>query len=101
MGKYQSKINEERVIIAQNGAGNSAAAASAADISSERGRLELYLLFIAGFIIIFLAYIAWKQIKETYGNYMRRQLIELPEIVPAPRRVEPGSNSRSAQHVIM
>lgn len=96
MGKSQSKVTDEKIIIAQTGAGNSAAAAAAAEMDKER--LEFYLIFITIFIVIIIAYFYWKRVKRNYGRYVRRELQELP--VLAVRRGEPGLNSCSthAQH---
>lgn len=98
MGTKNSKTTEE-IIIAQNGAGNSAAAAQSETQLSLFLRLESYLLFIIAVILVAILYIMWRYCKIGYARYLRRELQEMPRV--EQRAGEPGSDSRPPQRVIL
>lgn len=79
MGKQQSRPQEEHIVIAQNGAGNSAAA-SEVEQQMTYSRYEFYLLFIITFILAAMLYLLWKRCKVNYARYMRRELGDRPMI---------------------
>lgn len=95
MGSKTSKTEE--VIIAQNGAGNSAATAATETLTS--GRQETYLLFIIACILAAMLYVMWRYCKTGYARYLRRELQDLPRI--EQRAGEPGCDSRTPQRVIV
>lgn len=90
MGKQQSKTQDERIIIAQNGAGNNAATFDDEKETTYR-RYESYLLFIITCILAAILYLLWKRCKLTYGRYMRRELQEFPMV--GTRGGDPSSDS--------
>ncbi|KAG6457966.1 hypothetical protein O3G_MSEX010587 [Manduca sexta] len=100
MGTSSSKRTEE-VIIAQNGAGNSAATAQAENQGSAFVRQETYLLIIIACILGAILYVVWRYCKTGYARYLRRELQELPRI--ELRSAEPARSSSGgpSNHVIM
>lgn len=83
MGKQQSKVSEEKIIIAQTGAGNNADAAATTK-QVEQKEMEFYLIFITIFIVLLVTYFYWKKVKKSYGRFVRREL-QLPIVAPLPR----------------
>ncbi|CAB3250083.1 unnamed protein product [Arctia plantaginis] len=79
MGKQQSRPQEEKIVIAQNGAGNGAAA-SAVENQYSYSKYEFYLLFIIICILAAMLYLLWKRCKVSYARYMRRELQDLPMV---------------------
>ncbi|OWR44844.1 hypothetical protein KGM_209965 [Danaus plexippus plexippus] len=98
MGKTQSKNTEEHIIIAQNGAGNSAASSAVATEESNQAsliRYEIYLLFIITCILAGIAYMMWRKCKENYAHYMKRELQDVGLATIAVHRGEQSLNSSS------
>lgn len=96
MGKSQSTLNKETVVVAQNGAGNSATASAAVEW---RDRVETYSLLILSCILAIAVYFLWKSCKTRYGRYMRRELQELPTMA-VYRRGDQGPNGPTTQQII-
>lgn len=98
MGTTPSKRTEE-VIIAQNGAGNSAATVQQEAQLPVHVRHETYLLIIIACILVAILYVMWRYCKIGYARYLRRELMELPR--SELRAGEPGYESRPPQRVIV
>ncbi|KAF9793767.1 hypothetical protein SFRURICE_003591, partial [Spodoptera frugiperda] len=73
--KKIAHLKTKHVVVAQNGAGNSATASAAVEW---RDRVETYSLLNLSCILAIAVYFLWKSCKTRYGRYMRRELQELP-----------------------
>lgn len=100
MGGTQNKEPREEVIIAQNGAGNSASTAvSEKEIHTVNSRYEIYLLFIITCILAATLYIIWRRCKAKYADFMRREILQQNPV--EIRCGEPSSHSHPPQRVVI
>lgn len=99
MGRGASKIEKEEIIIAQNGAGNSAAASETVK-RFHFVDIEGYLILIVTILLTMIGYFLWKRCKRSYGSYIRRELREMP-ISGIAGREERGQLGLTAQQVIV
>lgn len=96
MGKPESKQEKEEIIIAQNGAGNSATASEAAMHYSSR--VELYSLATLALILLIVGYIVWKRCKNQYEHFLKRTLLDNSVVVM--RQPEQRQNQGCQQVIV-
>lgn len=92
---------EEQIIIAQNGADNSAAASENEEQISYV-KYEVYLLFIITCILAAMLYLLWKRCKVNYARFMRRELRELPlgDLRGGDQRFNGGSSPQCTRVIV-
>lgn len=101
MGGSQNKEPREEVIIAQNGAGNSASTAvSATEVNTIYNRYEIYLIFITTCILAVALYVIWRRCKKKYAAFIRRELQQQQNPVEI-RCGEPSSHGHPPQRVVI
>lgn len=100
MGKSSSKMEKEEIIIAQNGAGNSAASAENIQHHRSLETMEMYLTIIVAILFLIVGYFLWKRCKYRYGSYIRRELQELPTIARPTTRGDRSRQGPAPQQVI-
>lgn len=91
-------MSKEEIIIAQNGAGNSAATSEIVHRSMDIEKAEFYIIIILTILLLMVAYFFWKRCKQGYGTYIRRELHEMPVITT---RGERGLQGFATQQVIV
>lgn len=96
MGKTESKQEKEEIIIAQNGAGNSAVASEAATHYSTR--VELYSLATLTVLLLVIGYVLWKRCKNQFANFMTRTLLDNSVVVM--RQSEQRQNQGCQQVIV-
>jgi hypothetical protein len=103
MGKSSSKVEKEEIIIAQNGAGNSASATETIQHRQLLQSMEMYSTITVVILCLIVGYFLWRRCKDNYGSYMRRELHELPTCIVEPTtggEVRRSRRGRAPQQVI-
>lgn len=96
MGKAESKQEKEEIIIAQNGAGNTATASETA--VHHISNIQLCSLATLVLILLIIGYILWKRCKNQYAIFLRRSMQDNSVVVM--RQPEQRQNT-SCQQVIV